>query len=147
MNKTISEDGENLIISFENEILKGYLCPAGVLTIGIGHVVLPNENFRLGQMITREESRRIFRNDLQKYVDAVNSLVKVELSQNQFDAIVSFVFNVGKTTFRKSSVLRLLNERKFIEAANFLLKYVYADGKQLKGLVRRRKAERELFLS
>jgi lysozyme len=142
-----AQKGIELIKGFEELRLKAYLCPAGVVTIGYGHTNQDGETFRLGQVITEEEAEQLLAKDLRRFENAVNSLVRVELSQNQFDAIVSFTFNLGGTTLRKSSVLRLLNENKMTEAANFLLRYKYADGKILRGLVRRRKAERDLFLS
>jgi lysozyme len=71
----------------------------------------------------------------------------MQINQNQFDALVSFVFNLGQTTFIKSSVLRLLNANNFPGAIIYLKRYVHADGKKLKGLVRRREAEANLFNS
>lgn len=145
--RKVSQNAVDLIVSFEGEILKVYLDPIGLPTVGVGHLCQPHEGFRLGEIITRERSRELLRIDIERFEKAINELVLRQLNQNQFDAVVSFAFNVGTTTFRRSSVLRLLNESRFADAANFLLRYRFADGKSLKGLLRRRKAERQLFLS
>jgi lysozyme len=148
MNKfKLSKKGFDLIKEFEGLELKAYLCPANVLTVGYGHVVRRGEPYKLGSLITKDEAEKLLLFDSAWAQDAVNRFVSVPITQQQFDALVSFTFNLGQTTFRNSTLLKLLNNRKFSACADFLLKYVFADGKKLRGLVRRRNAERNLFLS
>lgn len=141
-----SEKFTELMINFEGEILKGYLDPAGLLTVGIGHLVdVKTEPYRLNQPITKEESRRLFERDTAWAVKAVNKLARVSLTQNQFDALCSFVFNVGERAFAGSTMLRLLNQGDYKGAALEFPKWNKSQGKVLKGLVRRRAAEKALF--
>lgn len=85
--------------------------------------------------------------DLDKFCSDVSKLLKVEVNDNQFAALVSFAYNVGVGNLKNSTLLRLVNQRKFLDASNEFLKWTKAQGKELPGLVRRREAERRLFLS
>ena len=134
--------GIELIKQFEGCKLTSYKCPAGVWTIGYGHTAGVYE----GQKITHEEVETLLKNDLKKYEKYVNDYVKVELNQNQFDALVSFTYNLGPGSLKKSTLLKKINQNEFEAAAEEFLKWVKANGKTLPGLVKRRKAERELFL-
>jgi lysozyme len=87
------------------------------------------------------------REQLQEHLDGVAKNIKVELSQNQIDAIASFVYNVGTGAFNKSTLLKKLNAEDFDSAANEFLRWNKVDGKVVKGLTRRREAEKELFLT
>ena len=138
-----SKKGIDLIKKFEGCQLSAYKCPAGVWTIGYGHT----SGVRKGMVITQNEADKFLELDLAKFEKQVTSLVKVPLKQGQFDALVSFVYNLGSGVLSTSTMLRLLNCRKYKEAANEFEKFVYADKKILQGLVNRRKAEKELFLS
>ena len=133
--------GINLIKEFEGIKLKSYRCPAGVLTIGYGHTGDVYED----QIIDLCEAEEILRQDLEKFEDAVSDAVTVTLNQNQFDALVSFTYNVGAGAFRKSTLLKLLNQNKHAEAAEQFLRWNKACGMVLAGLTRRRLAEKELF--
>lgn len=139
--------GINLIKKFEGEILHGYLCPAGKLTIGVGHVVLKGEPYAKGGKITADESTKILKKDLIRFEKAVSKFVKVELNQNQFDALVSFAFNVGEANLSNSTLLKKLNRADYQGAANEFKKWIFANGVKLKGLVSRRESEKSLFLS
>lgn len=147
---TIGTNGLNLIKGFESLRLDVYKCPAGIPTVGFGHVVLPNEPYRLKQKITLDDAMRLLRSDCAKFEKAVSAAIKVPLSQNQFDACVSLAFNIGADAFASSSVAREINRGNFESAAErFLLwRFATVNGKKtvLRGLVRRREAERELFL-
>lgn len=147
--KTTSDNGIKLITEFEGEILKVYLDPVGLPTFGVGHLVKPDERaeFPVGKKITRATSREYLKADLARFETCVNSQVNVPITQNQFDALVSFAFNVGEKNFKRSSVLRNLNNRQFAKAADSLLAWNRSKGRVLPGLVRRRKAERALFLT
>lgn len=144
---TTSDNFTALMISFEKEVLTGYLDPVGIPTIGIGHVIRQGEPYKVGQSITREESRRLFKEDTAWAVNAVNKLVTRPINQNQFDALVSLVFNIGEEAFSRSTVLRETNCGNFDEAAKGFALWNKSRRRVLKGLVRRRKAEANLFLT
>lgn len=135
-----------LVKKFEGFRNKIYLCPAGYPTIGYGHVVLKHEKEKFKNGITQEEAEELLILDLAKREIKITPWIKVEIHPWMFDAILSFVFNVGIWAFYRSTLRRKLNRGEFYDAANEFLKWVYAGGRKLKGLVRRRQAERELFL-
>lgn len=139
----ISDKGINLIKRFEGCSLSAYKCPANVWTIGYGHT---GADVTQGKRISQEEAERLLRQDLTVHCNNVSKLVKVPLNQNQFDALVSFEFNVGYGNFSKSTLLKLLNEKKYKEASEQFGRWKYAGGKVLAGLAKRREAEKELFL-
>lgn len=139
----VSEKGISLIKNFEGCRLEAYKCPAGVPTIGYGHT---GSEVHVGMKITQSEADRLLKNDLIIHCNNVSKLVKVPLNQNQFDALVSLEYNIGYGAFLKSTLLMLLNQKKYNEAAEQFLRWKYAGGKVLAGLERRRKAEKELFL-
>lgn len=155
----ISETGIKLIKNHEGCRLEAYRCPAGVLTIGYGHTGI---DVKPGIKITQEKAGSLLKNDLIIHCNNVSKLVKVSLKQNQFDALVSLEFNIGYGNFKSSSILRLLNTGKYKEAGERFLginpagktlkeKYtgywVFDSNKNvLPGLIKRRQAEKELFL-
>lgn len=138
----ISQKGIELIKKFEGCRLEAYRCPAGVWTIGYGHT----KGVKDGMKISWEQAEEFLREDLKIYEQAVERCVKVPLSQNQFDALVSFCYNCGGEALRTSTLLRLLNESKYSESAEQFLRWNKAGGKVLAGLTRRREEEREMFL-
>lgn len=146
----ISETGLNLIKKFEGLSLKSYLCSAGIPTIGWGNTFYENmKKVTLqDEPITRERADSLF-NFLvtTNYVNVVNRLVIVDINQNQFDALVSFVYNLGSGNFEKSTLLKKVNQSDFIGASLEFEKWNRAGGKVLNGLTKRRLAEKELFLS
>ena len=137
-----SQKGIDLIKKFEGCRLEAYKCPAGIWTIGYGHT----KGVKDGMIISREQAKEFLREDLKVYEKAVESCVKVPLSQNQFDALVSFCYNCGSGALKTSTLLRLLNEGKYSEAGEQFLRWNKAGGKVLVGLTRRREEEREIFL-
>lgn len=124
-----------------------YLDAAGKETIGYGHLLLEGEREKFKKGITKEEAKKILKDDLEIAENTIKRLVKVPLNQNQFDALVSFVFNVGMGNFRRSTLLEMLNNGNYNSAANEFLKWIKAGGKVLAGLQRRRADERKIFLS
>jgi len=139
-----SPAGIALIQEFEGCILKAYRCPAGVLTIGYGHT---GPDVKSGMVISHNEADDLLRDDLKIFERNVSSLVgDAPTSQNQFDAMVCLAFNIGVSAFRKSSVLREHCKPDYTRAADSFLLWNKAGGKILQGLVRRRKAERALYL-
>lgn len=139
----ISQKGIDLIKKFEGCRLAAYKCPAGVWTIGYGHT---GADVRSGKIITQEEAEKLLRTDLKLHCNNVSQLVRVPLTQNQFDALVSFEYNVGYAALKNSTLLKLLNANKYKEAAEQFGRWKYAGGKILMGLVRRREEEKQLFL-
>ena len=137
----ISEKGLALIRQFEGLRLSAYRCPAGIPTIGYGSTA----GVKLGQAITAERAEQLLREDVRQFEAAVSRLVKVPLTQGLFDALTSFAFNLGAKALEKSTLLRLLNAGDYSGAAAQFERWVYASGKKLAGLVKRRAAERALF--
>ncbi len=140
----ISENGVKLISGFEGFSAIAYICAAGKRTIGYGHVIKPNEQF---SKISKEQAMQLLKSDIEIAEDAVNKLVLVALTQNQFDALVSFVFNIGAGAFKKSTMLKLINSGKIAQAAEEFKRWIFASGKEQQGLTRRREAEKLLFVS
>lgn len=145
----VSKHGREFITAHEGEILRVYLDPVGLPTMGVGHLLTDEEKakYPVGSVITRGVSQEFLERDLRRFENAVNTLVKVPINQNQFDALVSFAFNVGEANFKRSSVLRHLNAGLYAKAADAFLAWNKSKGKVLPGLTRRRKEERALFLT
>lgn len=139
-----SPRGIALIKRFEGLRLTAYRCPAGVWTIGYGHT---GPDVFEGLTITQDAADKLLERDLKIYEDAVNREVTVPLDSNQFDALVSFTYNLGAGNLRKSTLLKYVNQNKHQLAASEFLKWNKAGGVVLGGLVRRRKAERDLYLT
>ena len=154
-----SENMIAIIKKFEGLRLYPYLCQAGVLTIGYGHTLKPvkakfMEEFYTSpqdiakqhgiEKITEEQAEKYLYDDLEKFEKAINDL-DLPLLQCEFDALVSFVFNVGIGNFNKSTLKKLLLQKKFFYAAKEFDKWVFAGGKKLPGLQNRRSKERKIF--
>lgn len=152
----ISDNGRKLIEEFEGCILCAYddyndkivgpgKHPRGTLTIGYGHTTAAGSpKVYVGMVITKEQADKILSTDLHAVELQVDHLVTVATTQNQKDALGSFEFNTG--ALHSSTLLKLLNEGKYTEAADEFLKWNHADGVVLEGLTKRREAERALFL-
>jgi lysozyme len=139
----ISQRGLELIKGFEGLRLKAYLCPAGVWTIGYGST---GTHVRAGMVISERDAEDLLRSDLRRFEQGVAKLAP-ECTQGQFDALVSFAFNLGLGALAKSTLLRKHKAGDHAGAAAEFRKWVMAGGVKLKGLVRRRAAERDLYLS
>jgi len=139
----VNQEGLNLIKSFEGFRGQVYLCQAGVPTIGCGHALLKGESFPNG--VSREEAETILQKDLEKAERAVLRLTKVPLSNGEFDALVSFTFNLGSGAYQRSTLRMKVNRGE--DASSEFGKWIRAGGKISKGLVRRREAEKKLYLS
>jgi lysozyme len=139
----MSEKAIDLIKEFEDLRLEAYLCPAGVWTIGWGHT----KGVKPGMKITEEQAEELLEEDMQEAIRVVERL-NVDLSDNQYNALVSFVFNIGGSAFARSTIRRkiLANPNDKNIRAEFM-RWVYADGEKLKGLERRREEEAELYFS
>jgi lysozyme len=138
-----SRTGIELIKAHEGLRLDAYLCPAGVPTIGYGHTY----NVKMGDRITEEQAEKFLIGDLIVAETEVNRY-GFDLTQNQFDALVSFVFNVGAGNFRSSTLLKRLKANpNDPDIANQFKRWVYGGGKVLPGLVRRRNEEAKLYFT
>lgn len=137
-----SDAGLKFTESFEGCRLEAYLDQAGVVTIGVGHT----GGIGMGDRCTQEQADNWLREDIKEAEAAVNRLVKVPLTHNQFDALTDFCFNLGAGNFSTSSLLRLLNKKMYKECAEEFARWNRAGGFVRAGLTRRRLAEKELFL-
>jgi len=142
--RATSAAGRGLIKAFEGFSPETYVCPAGYLTIGYGHVVQPGETF---VTLTPEEGDALLARDLPRYENAVCRLIEVPLADPCFDALVSFAFNLGEGALSASTLRRLINAGRLEEAAPQFDRWVFAGARRLPGLVRRRAAERALWES
>ena len=145
---SINQAGIDLVKHFEGLYLKAYLDPVGVLTIGYGHT---GPDVKPGMVITEAEADALLKEDLAEHEDFVGDVVKVSIDDNQKAALTSFAFNVGNGSLKGSTLLRKLNDGDHAGAADEFLRWVYGTVNGVKtvfnGLVRRRKAERALFVS
>lgn len=137
----ISQEGVNLIKHFEGCRLDAYLCPAGVWTIGYGHTA----NVKEGDSVDQEAAEAFLIEDLESFEQDVTRLVEVPLTQQQFDALVSWTFNLGAGNLAESTLLRKLNNYQYAEVPEQMMRWVRAGGQVLDGLVKRRAAEAALF--
>jgi lysozyme len=134
----------SLVASSEGCKLTAYLDGNNIPTIGFGHT---GKDVHIGLTITLSEATAFLNQDLSMTDVAVTRLVRVGLNQNQFDALVSFVFNIGQGHFNSSTCLKMLNAGKYLEAASHILDWNKVAGKVSSGLMTRRLKERVLFLS
>lgn len=139
----ISEKGIKVLKNFEGCKLTAYQDSVKVWTIGYGHTATAKP----GMVISQAEAERLLLVDLANFEQGVMNMVKVPLKQTQFDALVVFSYNVGLGNLRSSTLLKKLNAGNYEGAANEFPKWNKAGGKVLNGLVRRRDAERTLFLA
>ena len=140
-NMNIGQKGIDLIKHFEGCELNAYKCPAGVWTIGYGHIKGVSE----GMSITQEQAEQMLLDELKEYENYINELVTVNLSQNQFDALVSWVYNLGPANLQASTLLKVLNAGDYAGVPAQIKRWNKAGGKVLEGLTRRRQAEADLF--
>ena len=137
----ISSKGIDLIKHFEGCELEAYHCAAGVPTIGYGHI----KGVQMGDTITQEQAEQMLVEELNEYEGYINDMVTTPLSQNQFDALVSWVYNLGGGNLKASTLLKVLNSGDFNGVPAQLMRWNKAGGKVLEGLTRRRQAEADLF--
>ena len=137
----ISQEGIELIKKFEGCELKSYRCSADVLTIGYGHTKGVTE----GMEIDKDEAENLLANEMLEYENYINDNVEVELEQNQFDALVCWVYNLGVGSLRSSTMLTVLNDGDYKGVPAQIKRWNRAGGKVLDGLIRRRNAEAAMF--
>lgn len=144
MRKT-NDAGLALIKAFEGQELTAYLDPIGKPTVGVGHLILPADHIKIGDVISQERSDDLLRADLHIAEQAVERLITVPLTDNQFAALVSFTFNLGEGSLESSTLHRKLNISDYKGAAAEFPRWNRAGGHVLAGLTRRRLAEQRLF--
>jgi lysozyme len=137
----ISNTGIDLIKHFEGCETEAYLCPAGVPTIGYGHI----KGVQMGDSITETQAHEMLVEELEEYEGYVNTKVTVDLNQNQFDALVSWVYKLGSGNFTGSTLLKVLNSGDYSGVPEQIMRWNKAGGRVLEGLTRRRQAEADLF--
>lgn len=143
----IKEPGLSLIKKFEGFRSRRYFDPAGFPTIGFGHLILRSEEIMFSTPINREIAESLLRIDVVRAERAVLRNINVPLTDNQFDALVSFTFNLGGGALQRSTLRRKINREDHSGAAREFGRWVWAGGRKLKGLIRRRAASAELYRS
>ena len=138
----ISPNGLVILKDYEKFSAKWYLCSSKKWTIGWGHVRTSKDRF---DTVTLEEADKLLQSDCLIAETCIKKFVKVALNQNQFDALTTFVFNIGITAFSESTILRLLNEGKFEQASEQFGRWIYPESSR-RGLIKRRNRECALFL-
>jgi len=142
-NFSYSDAGFALTKQFEGLVLSSYQDQVGVWTIGYGHT---GPSVHGGQTITEDQANQLLASDIAGAVTCVNGAVRSAIQQNQFDALVDFVFNLGCAALLSSTLLRMVNAGDFAGAASQFLLWDHAGGVVVPGLLRRREAESDLFL-
>ena len=145
----ISPRGLDFIKDFEGFSANAYLCPAKIPTIGYGNTFYEDgRKVKLGEQISKTNALELLELVANKdFADKIFPLIKVKVSQNQFDALICLAYNIGVGNFIKSTLLKKVNAKDFIGAGEEFLRWNKAGGKEVLGLTRRRKREQELFLS
>lgn len=146
----LSQKGLDLIKQFEGLSLTPYLCPANIVTIGYGNTYYPNgQKVKLTDpAITQIVAESFLKHSLSTYEKAVDSFCRDDISQSQFDALVSFAYNLGTGALQKSTLIKKVNANpKDVTIADEFMKWNKANGKVLAGLTKRRQAEANLYFS
>ena len=136
-----SDEGVELIKHFEGCHLEAYLCPAGVPTIGYGHT----RGVSMGDVIDQEAAEALLIEDLEEFEGYVDKLVEIALKQHEFDALVSWTFNLGPKNLEESTLLNRVNYGPLSDVPTQIERWNRAGGKVLAGLVKRRAAEAALW--
>ena len=137
----ISEEGISLIKNYEGCRLESYQDSVGVWTIGFGHI----KDVKEGDKINQDEAENLLKEEMPEYEGYINNMVEVPLEQCQFDALVCWVYNLGPTNLKESTLLRKLNEGDYGGVPEQIKRWNKAGGEVLAGLVKRRQAEANLF--
>lgn len=138
-----NEAGLDIIRRYEGLRLAAYQDTGGVWTVGYGHT---GKDVKAGVNITEQQAEEFLRLDVASAEKDITRMVSVPLTENQFSALVSLVFNIGGSNFRKSTMRALINRKWHDEAADQFPRWVYDNGRKLGGLVKRREEERALYL-
>ena len=139
----INQDGLDIIKHHEGFSAKVYICPAGHPTIGYGHLILSHEDF--GDGITKSQAEELLKQDVQIAERAVLRLITVPLTDGQFNALVSFTFNLGGGALQRSTLRRVVNRGDHEDVPQQFMRWVWANGRKLNGLIKRRADEAALY--
>jgi len=142
----ITQEGLDLIKRFEGFSPTIYICPAGYPTIGYGHVVREDERERFADGIDEQEAEDLLQGDVRWAERGVLRLINVPLTDGQFDALVPFTFNLGTGALQRSTLRRKVNREEHAQVPREFMRWVWAGGKRLRGLVKRRTAESGMYL-
>lgn len=142
----VIDEGVELIKASEGLELGVYVCPAGVKTAGYGTTGDKIKELKVGDKITQAQAEVWLKEDITEHVKVLEE-VKVPLNPNQIAALASFIYNIGVNAFKRSSLLKYLNEGDYVKASSQFSRWTRAGKKVLPGLVKRREAERKLFLT
>ena len=143
--RRISKHGLDLIRHFESFSPAIYICPAGYPTIGYGHLITDVNKVQFLDGVDEPQAQELLQQDAQKAERAVLRLISVPLTPGQFDALASFAFNLGSGALQRSTLRRKVNREEHAGVPAEFLKWVWAGGRKLKGLVKRRAAEAALY--
>lgn len=142
----VSSKGLELIKEFEGFSSVAYLCSAKKATIGYGNTFWEDGTpVKIGDQISKERAETLLKHVVDNFSVAVEVDIKIEVTQNQFDAMVSLAYNIGLGAFKNSTLLRQLNRGNFVGASQEFLRWDKSNGKPLLGLTRRREREKLLF--
>ena len=140
--RNTTQQGLALIAKYEGFSSTPYICPAGYLTIGYGHLIKPNESFT---NLNKEQALCLLKQDVTLAEISVLKNIKIPLTNNQYDALVSFTFNLGGGALQRSTLRQLINREEHELATREFLKWIWVGGKKMPGLIRRRSEEAELY--
>jgi lysozyme len=143
----IGKAGIDLIKEFEGDKLKSYQDSVGIWTIGYGSLIMPNgQKVKPGDIITEQQAEQLFMADIAPRAKSVSDMIKTQINQNQFDALMCFTYNLGIMSLLYSTLLKEVNTNpNNPDIRNQFAKWVYAGKEIIPGLVRRRKAEADLY--
>lgn len=136
----------DLIKKYEGFRPHAYQDSVGVWTIGYGTTRINGQPVKAGMTITEDQALQLVQQEVNKLWSQIEQISRVNLNQNQMNALVDFAYNLGFNALKTSTLMKYINQSKFDQAANEFTRWVYADGKVLPGLVKRREAEKQLFL-
>jgi lysozyme len=145
--RNITEKGLDLIKLFEGFSPTMYRCPAGYRTIGYGHLVKVIESYKFYNGISIDYADELLRDDLQTAQRGVFKWINVPLTDGQYDALVSFTFNLGSGALQASTLRKVINRYDYESVPKQFRRWVYARGRKLNGLIRRRESEINLYNS
>lgn len=137
----------DLIKQFEGFRSKAYQDSVGVWTIGYGTTRINGQPVKAGMTITEDQALQLVQQEVNKLWSQIESISRVNLNQNQMNALVDFAYNLGFNALKTSTLMKMVNAGDFNGAANQFSRWVYAGGKVLPGLVKRREAEKQLFIT
>ena len=142
--RKINDAGLAIIKKYEGLKLEPYICPGGYLTIGYGHLI--NQDTEEFDTITEKEAEELLKQDVAQFEAIVNGIVDVELNDNQFSALVSWTYNLGGKNLQNSTMLKKINNNQHLEVPSEMLRWIFAGGSALLGLLRRRIEEARLYV-